>query len=85
MSVPVKKYTLPELKVGMTIVNKSQLSEIYDTWILLVKQAEDTEYTIGFIGKETNTESDKLFKPGNQICPVYNDSMELEEDIFCDE
>jgi hypothetical protein len=42
-------------------------------------------YTIGFIGRETNEESDRLFEQGNVICPVYNDSMELEGDIYYEE
>lgn len=82
MNTPIKQYTLQELKVGMQIKDKSQLDSVYDTWIILTKQPDDTEYTIGFIGKETNTKSDKLFKQGKQICPVYNDSLELENDIY---
>ena len=42
-------------------------------------------YTVGFIGKETNTESDKLFAQGNMVCPVYNDSIELEGDMYYEE
>ena len=40
---------------------------------------------MGFIGKETNIDSDKLFAQGNVICPVYNDSIELEGDMYYEE
>lgn len=69
----------------MEIKNKDQLSGIYDTWIMLVKRSDSDVYTVGFIGKETNTESDKLFAQGNVVCPVYNDSIELEGDIYYEE
>ena len=77
----LKKYTLKDLVVGMEIKDKEQLSNIYDTWILLIKDKAAKNYKIGFIGKETNAESDKLFTQGLSICPVYNESTELEGDI----
>lgn len=80
-----KKYKLTELSLGMKIKDKAQLSELYDTWIILTRQSPNEPYTIEFIGKETNSESDKLFKQGKQVCPVYNDSIELEGDIFDEE
>ena len=52
---------------------------------MLVKNNNSDVYTVGFIGKETNTESHKLFTQGNVVCPVYNDSMELEGDIYYEE
>lgn len=39
-------------------------------------------YTVGFIGKKTNVESDTLFVQGNVVCSVYNDSMELEGNMM---
>lgn len=42
-------------------------------------------YTVQFIGRETNAESDKLFAQGNVVCPVYNDSLELKGDIYYEE
>ncbi len=83
--IPNKKYKLDELKKGMLIEDKNQLSEIYDTWIIMTRQSSKEPYTIEFIGKETTTESDKLFTLGKQICPVYNDSTELEGDVYFDE
>lgn len=79
------KFTLEDLYIGMEIKDKDQLSDIYDTWIMLVKNSDSDVYTVGFIGKETNTESDKLFAQGNMVCPVYNDSIELEGDMYYEE
>jgi hypothetical protein len=81
-----KKYTLSELHKGMSIKSKEQLSNIYDTWILLIKsKPDDNNYTIGFIGKETNSESDLLFSSGNIICPVFNDSINTDGDVYYEE
>ena len=79
------KFTLEDLYIGMEIKDKDQLSDIYDTWIMLVKNSDSDVYTVGFIGKETNTESDRLFTQGNVVCPVYNDSIELEGDMYYEE
>ncbi len=79
------KFALEDLYIGMEIKDKNQLSSIYDTWIMLVKSDNSDVYTVGFIGKETNAESDKLFAKGNAVCPVYNDSIELEGDIYYEE
>lgn len=85
MALVNNKFTLEDLYIGMEIIDKDQLSSIYDTWIMLVKNNDSDAYTVGFIGKETNAESDKLFTQGNVVCPVYNDSMELEGDIYYEE
>ena len=85
MALVNNKYTLEDLYIGMEIIDKDQLSGIYDTWIMLVKNNSSDVYTVGFIGKETNAESDKLFAQGNVVCPVYNDSIELEGDIYYEE
>lgn len=85
MSEENGKLTIDDLYIGMEVKDKAQLSDIYDTWILLVKSKGSDEYTVQFIGKETNAESDKLFAQGNVVCPVYNDSLELEGDIYYEE
>lgn len=85
MEIIDKKFELQDLYIGMEIKNKNQLSSIYDTWIILVKHKGSDVYTVGFIGSETNEESDKLFTCNNVICPVYNDSTELEGDIYYEE
>ncbi len=85
MEMIKNKFRLEDLYIGMRIKDKEQLSGIYDTWIMLVKNNNSDVYTVGFIGKETNAESDKLFTQGNVVCPVYNDSIELEGDIYYEE
>ncbi len=85
MGIKNNKFTLKDLYIGMEIKDKDQLSGIYDTWIMLVKSSNSDVYKVGFIGKETNSESDKLFAQGNAVCPVYNDSIELEGDIYYEE
>ena len=85
VEVMEKKLELKDLYIGMEVKDKSQLSSIFDTWIMLVKNKNSEVYTVGFIGSETNEESDKLFTQDNIICPVYNDSMELEGDIYYEE
>ncbi|SEQ35744.1 hypothetical protein SAMN02910369_01643 [Lachnospiraceae bacterium NE2001] len=81
------KYSLADIKKGMKVY-KEQLSEIYDIWIILYKPKEsdmEEDDIIGFIGAETNEESDALYNGNNIITPVYNDSIDLEDDIFYDE
>ena len=85
MKIIGNKFHLEDLYIGMKIQDKEQLSDIYDTWIILVKSKDSDVYTIRFIGKETTAESDKLFTQDNVVCPVYNDSMELEGDIYYEE
>ncbi len=85
MAIHENKLTLNDLYIGMEIKDKNQLSDIYDTWIILVKNKNSGVYTVGFIGGETNAESDKLFTQENAICPVYNDSIDLEGDICYEE
>ena len=85
MEITNNKFSLEDLYIGMEIKDKDQLSSIYDTWIMLVKNDNSEVYTVGFIGKETYAESDKLFMQGNVVCPVYNDSIELEWDIYYEE
>ena len=85
MNITDKKLELKDLYIGMEIRDKNQLDGIYDTWIMLVKNKRSDAYTIGSIGRETNEESDRLFTQNRIICPVYNDSMELEGDIYYEE
>lgn len=87
MDVATKKYTLPELKVGMQ-VRKSQLSEIVDVYIVLtdVKSVNnDLDGKIGFIGKEITEEITKLRNPKIPITCIYNNSTEIGDDVTYDE
>ncbi|MCM1542120.1 MAG: hypothetical protein NC121_12795 [Blautia sp.] len=87
MSAPAsnKKYSLEEIREGMKIQDRSQLDNIYDTWIIMYKNPGDTEYIIGFIGTETNSRSDALYDKGYTICPVYNDSIDISGDVYYEE
>ena len=62
MEITNNKFSLEDLYIGMEIKDKDQLSSIYDTWIMLVKNDNSDVYTVGFIGKETNAESEKRNK-----------------------
>jgi len=86
MSNTLQKLSLNDIKVGMTIHDKDQLSNILDTWIILYKKPEQTEWTIGFIGKNIDEQTDKSYRNcGNDICPVFNDSIDIEGDIYYEE
>lgn len=81
----MRKLKLSDLQIGR-LVKKEQLSEIYDAWIILVKNKNDNDCKIGFVGKEMNSESAKLFKdPENIICPVFNDSIDADGDVYYEE
>ncbi len=84
ISVNPKLLSVEEIQLGMRVY-KEQLSNIYDTWIIIykpknVKMEEDG--IIGFIGKETNEEAAALYTSNNIITPVYNDSIYLDADIY---
>jgi hypothetical protein len=81
----IQKYSRSEIKEGMKIKSREQLSNIYDTWIILVRKPEEREYTIGFIGEKTDSRSDALYTAGNIICPVYNDSMDIAGEVYYEE
>lgn len=87
MSVAIKKYTLPELKLGME-VKIDELSNILDTYIILVdvyKVGKDLAGKIGFIGEELTAEVSKLRSPDRAITSVYNNSTEIGDDVTYDE
>ncbi|MCI9228876.1 MAG: hypothetical protein HFG86_12770 [Dorea sp.] len=71
------------------IVKISDLSSIYDLWMILVRplnsNLSDDEGILSFIGKEPNEESYSLYNKGDAIIPIYNDSIELESDIYYEE
>ena len=77
----MKKYKLEDISVGMHIDDHRQLSEVYDTWVMLTKDEVNGGYTISFIGKQTTKESDKLIGKDKKVRVVYNSSIELLEDI----
>ena len=87
MQAVTTKYTVNDLKEVMRVF-KEQLYSIYDTWIILYRPKNsimDEDGIIGFIGSEPNEKSDALYTEDNIIIPIYNDSTELEGDIFDEE
>ena len=87
MTAATPIFQLEDIKKGMKVF-KEQLSAIYDTWIILYRPRNidmEEDGIIGFIGKEPNEESDALYTKDNIIIPIYNDSNELEGDIFDEE
>lgn len=86
MQDTLKKLKKEDLKVGMQISDKEQLSDIYDVWVILYRKTFDDLWTIGFFGEDLDTQTDKSYKNnGNQICTVFNDSIELEDNIYYEE
>lgn len=79
------KLSLSEIKVGMK-VDVDQLSEIYDVLIMVqTEEVASTKGIIRFIGKEPCNESQAVYAEGKPVSPIFNDSIELEEDIDFDE
>ena len=80
----MKNLLLDDIEIGMPVF-KEQLSSIYDTWIILYKPKSINireDGIIGFIGNEPNEKSAALYTKENIITPVYNDSTDLEMDIY---
>ena len=81
------QYTRSDLRTGMKVF-KEELSSVYDTWIILYRPKDsdmEEDGIIGYIGEETNAESDALYTADNTIIPIYNDSSDLEGDIYDEE
>lgn len=77
----MKKLKLEDLKIGME-VEFDQLSDIYDTLILLTSDSYTANKgVIKFIGKPGSEEVRSIFKSGKVIAPIYHDSMLLDPDI----
>ena len=69
VSANLKMLSIDDIKVGMRVF-KEQLSNIYDTWIIIYRPKNlqmQEDGIIGFIGKETNEESAALYTEDN-IC-----------------
>ncbi len=71
------------------VVKIADLSSIYDLWMILVRpqnsDLSDDEGILSFIGKEPNEDSYSLYQKGDSIIPIYNDSIELESEIYYEE
>lgn len=70
-------------------VRKSQFNDVFDIRIIITDAHRtsdgDTEGILSFVGKELNSESDKLFVPGASICPIYNEKEYFDGDVMYDE
>lgn len=78
-----KKYTLEELEVGMK-VSKEQLSEICDTFMIIVYDCTTDEFgTLVYIGEYLNESCMRLLFFGRTICIVYNTIEELTRKQEC--
>lgn len=68
----MKKYTLEELEIGMK-VSKEQLSEIYDTFMIIMYDCTTDEFgTLVYIGKNLNISCMEILFLGRTVCIVYN-------------
>jgi hypothetical protein len=67
---------LEDIKVGMR-VNPRDLSEIYDTLIILTNFNNHVGEIV-YIGESDTEESGRIYDSLTEICSVYNDSEELE-------
>lgn len=90
METVAKRYRLGDLSNLLgKVVRKSELSEIYDTCIVLQKTKrtadDDLEGVLVYFGDGETPEYDKLFTSGNAITPIYNDSEEVLEGVVYDE
>lgn len=82
------KLTLADLKLGMQ-VKASQLSEIYDTYIILTDTEQlpngDIIGTLNFLNNTLTNDASHLFKKGAKICPIFKEKEYYEGDVVYDE
>lgn len=82
-----RRYKLEDLKIGMT-VKLSELSEIYDTHMLLENSErignKDLVGTLVLFGNNAE-EYDKWYMKKKRLTPVYFDSAELLDGVVYDE
>ncbi len=79
------KLKLEDLRIGME-VDIDQLSEIYDTVIVLTSDSyESNTGTIEFIGNEHNEESHRIINSGKVIASIFHSSQLLDREVVFDE
>ncbi len=81
------KLSINDISVGMKVY-KNQLSEIYDTYIILTEVIDTVDGLYGQIGFIGNEITDDVSKLRNEITPltcVYNDSTEIGDDVIYEE
>jgi hypothetical protein len=80
-----KKYTLNELKLGMN-VSASQLSNIYDTYMIIAySNQSDKIGELVYVGNTQNDKYEQWFNQTRPITPIYNSKEELEDLVVYDE
>ena len=81
-----KKFrSVNELSIGM-MVNREQLSDIYDTYMIIAyEKLSDDIGKLVYIGKERNEQFSSWFKQTKPITPIYNSKEELEDKTVYDE
>lgn len=81
------KLRLEDLRIGDTVA-KSSLDNIYNMYITLVDSKVidgDIIGRIAFIGQELGDESDRIEEENDNICAIYHDSSEIEDEVTYDE
>lgn len=84
-----KKLHIEELKLGMQ-VRSSQLSNIFNTYIILIntKISDDGQNIIGeiaFIGAELNSKSDEINKKYSNKACIFNSDDTCDGEIYYEE
>lgn len=71
------------------VLKTSDLKNVYDLWMILIRpknsNLKEDEGILSFVGAKTNQESYALYKEENIIIPIFNDSTELDGDIYYEE
>lgn len=85
VAVEKKFRSVNELSIGM-MVNREQLSDIYDTYMIIAyEKLSDDIGKLVYIGKERNEQFSSWFKQTKPITPIYNSKEELEDKTVYDE
>ena len=88
MDVTTKKYTLPELKMGMR-VRMSELQNILDVHMILIDTKiisnDDLIGTLVYAGDGKDENCDKWIKQTKPITPIYFSREEFEDGVEYDE
>lgn len=83
-----KRYTIDELKLGMT-VRMSELKDILDTHFILIDTRiidnDDLIGTLVYFGQGDEEDCDKWFKQSKPITPIYFNSEEILYGVVYDE
>ena len=80
-----RKYRLEDLRLGMQVTDE-QLSDIYDTHMLIVYgNMKDEVGSLAFIGKNRDKTYHEIVSSGKPVCVVFNSKEEADELYSYDE